>query len=133
MDSITVPRSGKAPLKFEGKLLAEQSGKTATGRDRNRWHDVSIYRSKGGKYVASVTYRTVWQGEIGHDAAEIFDDGAEAAKWLEAFDPTANVGGYPPQDAYAAKQARLMADIRAAFGAQVSNVIEEAGITESVD
>lgn len=120
---ITLKRTGKAPLRFKGELLEESEGERVGGRENNRWHELAVYRTPGGKYVVRIGYRTRWQGELGRDNAEIVAKPEEVAAVLRDYDPCAPVTGFPPGDAYAQKQARLMSDIRTRYEHQVSELL----------
>lgn len=108
--TITINRTGNAPLAFAGRLIAEVSSQAPDGANnhlRNRWHDLAVYRTAAGRYVASVTYRTRWQGEIEHTSAADLDTPGDVATWLRAYCPTDHVTGYPLGAAYDAKRRRL--------------------------
>lgn len=119
-DTITLKRTGKAPLRFTGELIKESDGGS---RDANRWHELAVYRTAKGKYVVRIAYRTRWQGELDRDTAEIVAKPNEVAAALEEYDPCSPVGGYPAGEAYADRQARLMNDIRRRYDAQVSELL----------
>lgn len=52
MDEITVPRDGTLPLRFAGEELSYASSE-APGKDR--WFELTIYRTDDGRYVAHGT------------------------------------------------------------------------------
>jgi len=122
----TLPRSGQAPLTFTGQQLAESDGERQSGKEHNRWHELAVWRTTGGKYVVQIAYRTKWQGELDHDAAVIVDQAKDVISVLTGHDPVAHVGGYPIGAAYAERQSRLLADIRARYDSQVSAILESA-------
>lgn len=62
--NYTLRRTGQAPLRFQGELLAEADGEYESGRDFNRWHELTVYRTRGGKYVLRIAYRSAHQGEL---------------------------------------------------------------------
>jgi hypothetical protein len=123
--NYTLPRSGRAPLRFQGELLAESEGYRYTGREQTRWHNIAIYRTAGGKYVVSIQYRTRYQGETDHDAAEVIAQPSGVEATLREYDPIAIVRGFPANDHYADRQARLQTDIRQRYEAQVSDVLAD--------
>lgn len=132
--SHRLKRSGQAPLAFQGELLAEADGQMVSGKDQNRWHEVSVYRTEGGKYVAAVAYRTRWQGELDRDFAEVVGQAEAVAAVLREYSPTEYVQGYPAGDAYAERQARLFRDLRQRYDALVTEVLEsDEDFTEQVD
>lgn len=112
MTSYTLARTGDAPLTFEGEHLAGISIERISGRNRNRWHEIDLYRTRAGRYVLTIAYRTLWQGEHDTRRAIPCDTPGGVREELRAFDPLADVGGYPPGDAYRDKQERLERTIR---------------------
>lgn len=123
MESITLARTGRAPLAFTGELLAESDGERQAGREQNRWHDLAVYRTESGRYVARVGYRTKWEGELDRADAATLETPAEVAAWFTAHDPAAAVKGFPSGAAYAERQAKLLADVRGRYQAQVSEIL----------
>lgn len=114
-ERITIDRTGKPPLVFEGEVIAEVDGKWTNGRENNRWHALTLYRTAGRRYVLHVAYRTQWQGELDHDVAEVATAPRDLATWVRTVDPLEAVKGYPTSEAYAEKQRRLEADMRLRF------------------
>ena len=122
--NYTLPRSGKPPLRFQGEVLAESDGQRQAGRDWTRWHELTVYRTTVGKYVVHVAYRTRYQGELEHDLATVADDPAAVGKILTDYDPASVVRGFPPHESYADRQAKLLAEVRARYAAQVSDLLQ---------
>jgi hypothetical protein len=125
-DAITLTRTGQAPLRFTGELLEESDGHIQGGKDHNRWHELAVYRTNGGSYVVRIAYKTIWQGELDREMAEIVGKPEAVAEVLRDYDPTSHVQGYPPGEHYAAKQARTLDDIRRRYDAQVSEILASA-------
>lgn len=132
-EEVVLPRTGLAPLKFRGELVAWSDGSRQGGREQNRWHELAVYRTAGGKFVVSVEYHTRWQGEQGHEVAAVVDGPADVVRKLAEYDPAEDVQGYPPGPAYADKQARLVADVTRRYKAQVSEVLAGEEFAEEVD
>lgn len=130
---VTLPRTGDTPLTFSGELVADSDGQYAAGQNKNRWHELAVYRTTGGKYVVAIKYRTIWQGELDHDFAAVASDPKEAATLLREYDPTTYVVGYPIGEAYAEKQDRLMRDLTMRYQSQVSEVLSPAEFSEVVE
>lgn len=125
MGEFKVLRTGNAPLKFRGELVAEVSSRRVAGAERNRWHEIAVYRTEKSKWVVWVAYRTLWQGEQPHDWADVVATPAGIIELLRVeYDPAEYVKGYPASDIYAAKQARLLAQIREDYVALISEVAE---------
>lgn len=51
MQEYNLPRTGNAPVKFTGELLAQGSSKADGGSRSRSWHTVEIYRSRGGSWI----------------------------------------------------------------------------------
>lgn len=122
----TLRRSGQAPLRFSGELIAEESSHQSTGGGalQYRWHEAAIYQA-GRKYVLAISYRTVWQSEHDRDDAFVFDSPQEVGDALRDHDPLCAVNGFPPGEAYAEKQKRLESAIRDGYAAMVSRLLED--------
>ena len=132
MDEITLKRTGHAPVQFQGELLARSDGSRRRGKEQTQYHVLGLYRAEAGGYVASVEYHTCWQGEEGRSDVLGADSGPALAKKLSAFDAAAAVTGFPPGrpgDQISAKRERVLADVRDRYAAQVSEVLEAAGIS----
>lgn len=117
-------RTGDQPVVFDGELVAEAAGVQINGRDRDRGHDVRIYRTITGTYVVEVVYWTTWAGEA--EARTVVPAGRDAASVAAVFrahNPLAHVLGYPPVERFRARQERLLIRLREDFATRVSDVL----------
>lgn len=135
MTTHTIPRTGNAPLKFEGELIAKSvptpdSGKK--GKEPKRWHELTLFCTLTGKYVLAISYRVEWKGEHDHHYAEVLPDIPSAVRAIQGYDPVAHVIGYPPSEQYAEKQARLLNELRQTFAVQVSELLNRDEFAEVV-
>lgn len=121
----SITRTGDRPLVFTGELIAVADGRFHAGQEQNRWHEIRIYRTSGGKYVLQVDYFTRWQGEDNVHYASTHDSAEALANALKVHDPLENVLGYPPHPQFAGKQARLEESLRLRWGTLVSKVLAE--------
>lgn len=55
-----ITRDGLPPLRFCGEEIG--SGSTR-GLNSTRWTVVTIYRTRGGRYITEIERKTCWQGE----------------------------------------------------------------------
>ena len=131
--NYTLRRSGQPPLTFRGALIAESDGERQYGREQDRWHELAIYRTAGGKYVAVIRYRTRWQGEADHDEAEPLADAAAVAAYFRAWVPTKFVRGFPVGEHYEGKQERLLADIANRYYEQVADLLSGDEFAEVIE
>ena len=84
MDKHIIKRDGLPPISFTGELLAAADNRVnRDGNRANRWTEIEIYRTKGGKYVASIERKTCWQGEEDNTTADSFVAAAEVIEFLK--------------------------------------------------
>lgn len=123
IQEYTLTRTGERPLKFKGEVIAEAGGRWHTGQEQNRWHDIRIYRTAGGKHVLEVEYCTCWQGENNYHSAIVYDTVEAAVNALEIFNPLEHLLGFPPHPQFAEKQARLEDSLRQRWEILLSDVL----------
>jgi len=117
-------RSGDQPIAFEGHLIADKSGPQINGRDRDRGHDIRLYRTTAGTYLVEIVYWSTWKGEP--ECRTVIAAGREPSRVtaaLKLHDPLKPVLGYPPAERFKPKQDRLLARIRADYATRVSDVL----------
>jgi hypothetical protein len=130
---MKVQRTGSRPLEFDGEELAQESGRILNGKERNRWHVITVWKTTSGKFVVGVQYHTQWEGESDWRDAMIFDDLNQSATFLEEYIfPNIASIGYPPAPTYAERQARMMADLDSAWKTLVGKVLDQLGATEKI-
>lgn len=76
------PTTGRK-VKFSGICLATAGGRWQSGREQTRWTELSLYRTKGGKYVLMRDWNTLWQGESCDTTVIICNSPAEVVSALE--------------------------------------------------
>lgn len=121
---ITLPRTGDAPVTFEGELVAEQPARFTD--DRQRHHKLAVYRTRDGSLVLHIHYQTDWKGEEPDDVVGVWQGPRAAhdlAQYLRDYDPTCRVAGYPPGPGFREKQERLLFDIAHRYEAQVGRLL----------
>ena len=136
MGTHILQRTGNTSLKFDGEVIAEskpepRSGKK--GKDPQRWHELAIYRTSGGKFVLAITYRVEWKGEQNHYFATRLPDVPSVVAAIRNCDPVAHVIGFPPGEMYAERQQRLLAEIRQRFDAQVGELLNRDEFAEVIE
>ena len=83
MEKLIIKRDGLPPIAFTGEQIASANNAIGHNGHANRWTTVTIYRTKGGKFIASLSRRSQWQGEAGSDAAASFATAGEVIEWLK--------------------------------------------------
>lgn len=83
MQDYQIKRTGLPPIKFSGEVIGSGSTEIEHGNRSNRWTEVEIYKTKGGKFVATVGHLTIWQGESDHYKAQSFEKASDAIEWLK--------------------------------------------------
>jgi plasmid replication initiation protein len=66
-------------VRFEGTKLADVSSRSNSG---GRWTEITIFRTKGGRWIAQIVGRTQWQGEHDRHAVKIVETEAELVEAL---------------------------------------------------
>lgn len=81
-EQYTITRDGQPPLRFAGEVIGSSSSRTPDNDTRGT--DVTIYRTKGGKFVAEVYRWTRWQGESSRTSAASRPTFAKVIDWLRS-------------------------------------------------
>lgn len=91
--TFRLPRTGNAPLVFEGELLARDDDRSGS----TRWHEIEIYAArKVGAYVLRIRFcspRCSLESE--QSIATPCADARELRETLSAYDPTSFIVGFP--------------------------------------
>ena len=135
MSSFTLTRTGQAPLKFDGEIVAEASSHLSTGQEANRWHEVRVYRIDPLKHVVEVIYRTCWQGE--QDYHWVLEAAAPSSVEMRLREIGCEIAkpvkGYPAGGHYAEKQARMLGDLQQRFEHLISEVLSGDEFAETLE
>ena len=88
MKKYEVERTSQADIRFDGEMLAEVSSETLCWRpaDSNLWTELTLYKTKGGSYVAQKVKRTWWQGEREFNDAAVCKDAGEVLDFFQVED-----------------------------------------------
>lgn len=122
MDTVTISRTGDAPLRFTGEMIAEADGQSVN-RKTNRWYEIVIYKTSDSQYVVSVGYRSQWEGEQQQDYAYVCDSPTQVRHVLRSHEPIQGRIGFPPSPQYEDRQAKLEAELCGQFDTLVSKVL----------
>jgi hypothetical protein len=138
-DHVLIRRTGLPALRLDGYgLAATATSRTQSGPRQSRWHELEWWSRDGAlqgpeqRHCLVVRYCTQWEGELGHDHAEILLR-RDLDRVLRAIDPCAHVGGFPDGPHYAEKQRRLVVAIRAGYDHAVSELLDIARVWEIGD
>jgi hypothetical protein len=130
-DPVYLARTGDCALRLDGPSLAASATTKGPGHD-TRWHEVSVWEAESlgpRRLILQIEYRTCWDGETGHDLAEVLERG-QLRERLRAYDPLAHVVGYPSGEQFKPKQDRLRADLKDRWEHAVSEVLEVMSVWE---
>jgi hypothetical protein len=91
-DTIIVRRTGQAPLRVRGEVIAtgESSFNNASpdySGSTGRAQEVQVIKTASGKYVAAIHHVTQWQGEHNTDEAAVFPSLTQITKYLSDHVP----------------------------------------------
>ena len=126
-------RDGNIPLAFRGSLVAEAGDKWHGGKERNRWIDLRLYRTRAGAYVVERVLRTMWQGEQDVHEAVVCESAEVVVEAIRGWDPAQLPIGYPPGEQYTERQARLLGELRAIYRARATTVLQALDVSERVE
>jgi hypothetical protein len=134
-ETYSLPRDGDLPLRFDGERIASASSRRRDGPGQNRWHELALYRTGGGRFVLAATYRSCWQGEDDRHWVTHADAIGAVRDAIRSYPAVPPGVGYPPGESYAEKQARLEGDLRRRYDQVVSELFREAGddFAEEID
>ena len=87
MDTIIVRRTGQAPLRVRGEIVAssESSWNNASpsySGSTGRAERVEVLRTAAGRFVAAIHHETQWQGEHDTDEAAVFPSAKQCVEYL---------------------------------------------------
>lgn len=83
-EKYEISRDGQRPLRFTGTLIVQDNNQPSFGLNQNRWTDIALYRTKGGKFVIRVKQISQWANEKNSCRAAALDTAAEVIAWLAA-------------------------------------------------
>jgi hypothetical protein len=86
MKTFKLRRNGLPSLSFAGERIADVSSHSHEGPRQNRWTEICLYRTQGGKFVAWIVGRTCWQGESDRYEAHVCDTEADLIEALKQED-----------------------------------------------
>jgi len=124
-----LPRTGQGPLVFQGTLLSDVEGR-AWNDNIAFWHDLRLYRTIKGKYVATIAHRAaVVDGRIYYDASEI-DDPDSVVWYLRQYDPTSHLNDILPRELPRDTINQLRSLTWALFQARVTRLLSAASLRD---
>lgn len=145
MTDITLKRTGSAPVRFDGELLAEVAHEPPTGSksmERARWHDLRVYQHSDGRVVLALGFRSRHELDSPNDVVLVFnslDHMREEILENDAYCPAEYVTGYPTEfekesrrAAFEERQRRLEERIEQDFDARFTELLERAGYAEEL-
>jgi hypothetical protein len=128
MTTYTLLRTGRAPIRFEGKPLAQ-----ALTPFNKRQHSITIYQTQAGKLIARVQYLTEWTRETGRDTVFIEQTWPILVEQLAAYRAGDDVTGFPAGEQFRQQEAITKREVQEAYAALLSSLCEELDWIEEVD
>ena len=75
--TIVLENDKNPDVEFVGEQIAFSSSKTIDGARSQRWHELRLFKTEGGKYVCQQVGRTIWQGETDRFSVAVCDTDEE--------------------------------------------------------
>lgn len=83
LEEFEITNDNAPNIKFVGKQLVYVTGKDPyNNRNNGRWTNLTLYKTKGGKYVCEREGKTQWQGERNRSEAVVCTTEAEVIKFF---------------------------------------------------
>lgn len=114
-ETVTLPRTGKSPLQFRGRLRTTVSARHAV----DTW-TIRIFDVDGGHIVAIDYEKSHNRHPVSTHFAEFTTNPAQV---LGNFEPLKTLAGYPPGERFADQQRALETQTLQAFGALISEAL----------
>lgn len=130
MQTNIVTRTGEPPLVFAGKLLAAVSGYNASSKraTRTRWHELSLYSTAEGAYVARIAYVLNRAESFSTPLAWIKEDRDrdEIEGWFRFHRPADYVRVFPPRQKEPEREGMAVASVASEYFRLVDELLEKA-------
>lgn len=123
-----LPRTGSAPLKITGRLVASVSGRNYNAKPdkpNSDWYEISLFQLADTDDVGAVTitYRKDLRGQqVEHHTAAVTDSPTTV---LGRYNPLAVLVGFPNEPRFANQQARLEDESRRQYESLVSAALAD--------
>jgi hypothetical protein len=91
MTTFQLSRTELPVLEFSGVRLLHLTGADNADSIGGRYHDLAIYQTDDGQFIASVSYRSPYPSELQDDYVEAADSVEEIDEILSLYDPTERV------------------------------------------
>lgn len=129
MAEYRVKRTGELPLVFQGQRLCEEvSTREESGPGQNRYHLITVFKTGGGKFVASVRFESNYRDEGPLFWARLGDSLKEVLDALIAFDCVPDGVACPSESGpFEAKAVRARRSMQSRYSAALSEVFERIG------
>jgi len=131
MPDYELKRTGLPPLRFHGEQITKASSDTGHSSVQ-RWYDAWTYRTDSGVWVASVAYRSRWEGEHDRWVSFMADDPAGLVAQLADYDPVATLQGFPPGPHHAVRQERLRARLVADWAQCLQDLLDHEAFVQTL-
>lgn len=127
MTTYTLPRTGRAPIRFEGDKIT--MGATATGK---REHSITIYMTQAGKFVARIQYLTEWPRETGRDTVFIAGAWPLLVEQLANYRAGDNVTGFPAGEQFRQQEEITKREVQDDYATLLSALFAELNWFEEI-
>jgi hypothetical protein len=138
--SYSLTRSGNSPVKFTGRLIAEEIDVPAEPRagktDCRRWHFIHLYETKTGKLILYIHFLTAFPGETQQHTVFVCDTMQDVQDHLigdEGYDPCQYLEGFPDIPKFEKHQSVLEDRIVTDFDSRVGRLLSKTGVAEVID
>jgi len=135
MNNYTLPRTGLPDVAFTGEQLATAGERPPDAKPEwnMRWHELDLYCTEGGVWVAHVRYLSEHEREPEQDLVFTADTLDGLVSQLAEYDPYQWIDRYPDHSKWEQREDRREALICAQFDAACNDAYAQAGVVETLD
>lgn len=126
MPTYTLPRTGAAPLRFAGDLLADVSTHNGDRGRFQRWHEIAVYQTEAGKFVLWIGYQSDFEQGRDVQTATVCDSPDAVRLALAEHDPLARFIGYSSGRQFDERQDRVKRELQLAWENAVRDLLVTA-------
>lgn len=125
--------TGGQPVEFHGARLCRVQPPSTRRSRLQRWYQIEVFLTDAGRYVVSITYNTRAPAEERRYTIELCDSLEDVAAVLDAYDPTAHIIGYPPDEPdRESMQAMLKTGMKQRYDNTKTQAMESIGLTRRI-
>ena len=133
MKTHTLERTGLPALEFHGALLAEAGDRPDVDPAWTvRWHSSAVYNTDKGNLVLLLRFHSDRHDELNQNTVLIASTVTKLAELIDEYDPVEYVADFPAHPRWDKRRDDRARHIENQFDAMISDLMQQAGLTETI-